>query len=196
MADNPNIIDRPTDRIRSSSMTSFDRSDTFSVSHRAFVISRIFDAPPDILFKAFTVPEHIKKWWGPKGCEVIAAKLDLRPGGTFHYGLRTPDGGTMWGRFVYREIVAPHRIVLISAFSDASGGVTRHPMSATWPLETLSTFRFTEHLGRTNFTVEASPLNPTPLEQATFDGARENMRGGWTGTMDQLAAYLAETHVP
>ena len=94
-----------------------------------FVISRVFDAPRELVFKAFTDPERMKHWWGPKGFKVIAQNMDLRPGGMYHYGLEAPDGNTMWGRFVYREIAAPERIVFVNSFSDEKGGLTRHPMS-------------------------------------------------------------------
>jgi uncharacterized protein YndB with AHSA1/START domain len=158
-----------------------------------FVLSRTFDAPRDVVFRAFTEPERMKHWWGPKGFTVIASTMDLRPGGTYHYGLKAPDGSAMWGKFVYREVVAPERLVFVNSFSDESGGITRHPMSAAWPLEMLSTFSFTEERGRTTFTIKWSPLDPSPEERATFDGAHEGMRQGWDGTLDQLAAYLATT---
>src|SRR5467141_4449519 len=83
-------------------------------------------------WKAFTDPEHMKHWWGPKGFTVRITKMDFRPGGTYHYCMRSPDGRDMWGKFVYREIVAPERIVFINSFSDENGGLTRHPMSPTW----------------------------------------------------------------
>ena len=73
-----------------------------------FVLSRTFDAPRDVVFKAFTDAERMRQWWGPKGVTVISSKMDLRPGGTYHYGMRTPDGKEMWGRFVYREIIRPN----------------------------------------------------------------------------------------
>src|SRR6266545_2230370 len=104
-----------------------------------FVISRVFDAPRDLVWKAFTEPERMQEWWGPKGFKVIASKMDLRPGGTYHYGMKAPDGSRMWGKFVYREIVRPERIVFVNFFSDESGNITRHPMSPTWPREMLST---------------------------------------------------------
>ena len=99
-----------------------------------FVISRVFDAPRDLVWKTFTDPEHMRHWWGPKGFSVIASKMDLRPGGGYHYGLKAPDGAAMWGKMVYREIVAPERIVFINSFSDEAGGTTRHPMAPTWPM--------------------------------------------------------------
>jgi uncharacterized protein YndB with AHSA1/START domain len=156
-----------------------------------FVISRTFDAPRDLVWKAFTDPERMKQWWGPKGFTVIASKMDLRPGGTYHYGMRAPDGSAMWGKFVYREIVPPERMVLINSFSDEAGGITRHPMAPNWPLELLSTFTFEDVGGKTKFTVRWSPHNATEEERKVFAASHDSMRGGWGGTMDQLAAYLA-----
>ena len=98
----------------------------------------------------------------------------------------------MWGKFVYREIVKPERIVFVNSFSDELGGTTRHPMSPTWPIEMLSIFTFTENNGKTIFTVRWSPLNPTEAERKTFDEGRASMNQGWSGTMDQLADYLAK----
>jgi uncharacterized protein YndB with AHSA1/START domain len=157
-----------------------------------FVIQRGFKAPRAIVFDAFTNPERMKQWWGPKGFTVIASKMDLRPGGTYHYGMQAPDGAAMWGKFVYREIVRPERIVLVNSFSDEAGGLTRHPMSATWPLEMLSTFLFAEENGGTALTIKWSPLDADETERATFAGAHDGMRQGWTGTLDQLAEYLAK----
>ena len=105
-----------------------------------FVITRTFNAPREAVWRAFTDPERMKEWWGPKGFTVIVSKMDLRVGGTYHYGMRAPDGSTMWGRFVYREIVRPERIVLVNSFSDEAGGVTRHPGHMDWPLEMVTTF--------------------------------------------------------
>jgi uncharacterized protein YndB with AHSA1/START domain len=158
-----------------------------------FVITRTFEAPRERVFAAFTNPEEMKKWWGPKGFTVIASKMDLRPGGTYHYGMRAPDGSAMWGKFVYREIVRPERIVLVNSFSDEAGGITRHPLSPTWPLEMLSTFRFDDDDGRTRLTVQWSLMEATEAERETFENAREDMKQGWTGTMDQLADNLAKT---
>jgi uncharacterized protein YndB with AHSA1/START domain len=157
-----------------------------------FVITRVFDAPRELVFKVFTEPEHMKHWWGPKGFKVLSSNMDLRPGGIYHYGLQAPDGSAMWGRFVYREIMAPERIVLVNSFSDEKGGVTRHPLNASWPLELLSTFTF-EDVGddRTRLTISWLPINETDAERESFEKGRPSMTGGWTGTLQQLEAYLA-----
>jgi len=157
-----------------------------------FTLTRVLDARRDVVWKAWTDPQRLEHWWGPKGFKVISARLDLRPGGLFHYGLRSPDGHAMWGKFIYREIVAPERLVFVVSFSDEQGGVTRHPMSPTWPLETLSTITFAEHDGKTMLTVQWVPVNATEEERKTFDEAHASMQQGWTGTMDQLADYVAK----
>ena len=160
--------------------------------NQKFVISRVFDAPRDLVYAAFTEPERMKHWWGPKGFTVIKSEMDLRVGGIYHYALRAPDGSTMWGKFVYREIVAPERIVFINSFSDEAGGTTHHPMMPAWPLEMLSVFTFEDMGGkRTKFTVNWSPHNASPEERATFAAGHASMTGGWSGTMEQLASYLA-----
>ncbi len=170
-----------------------NRNDSIDVqSDRPFVISRAFDAPRERLWKAWTERDRLMQWFGPKGFKMPVAKMNFRPGGIFHYCLRSPDGHEMWGKFVYREIVAPERIVLVNSFSDEAGGITRHPMSATWPLEMLSTFALAEQEGRTTATVRWVPINATEEERKTFDAAHEGMKQGWTGTFDQLAAYLVK----
>jgi uncharacterized protein YndB with AHSA1/START domain len=158
-----------------------------------FVISRVFDAPRELVWKAFTDPEHMKQWWGPKGSVIVASKMDFRVGGTYHGAMRDPAGNVMWAKFVYREIVAPERLVWEHSFSDENGGLTRHPLSPTWPLKLLTTVTFDEPLkGQTGLTLRWSPLDATAEEQKTFDAAHDGMRGGWGGTFERLTAYLAE----
>lgn len=156
-----------------------------------FVASRRFEVSREALWKALTEPEEMKQWWGPKGVPVIAAEMDFRPGGTYHYGLKTPDGGAMWGLFVYSEIEAPSRIVVVSSFSDANRGLTRHPASETWPLRVHTTFLFEEKDGGAELTVRARPFEASAEEIATFTGALDAMNNGWAGTFEQLGAYLA-----
>ena len=157
-----------------------------------FVISRVLNAPRDLVWKSFTEPDRMKQWWGPKGVKVRKSKMDLRVGGTYHYGMETPDGKVMWGKFVYREITPSSKLVFINSFSDEAGGLTRHPMASNWPLEMLSIFTFEEVAdGKTKFTVRWAPHNPTDEERKTFDAGHASMTGGWSGTMDQLETYLA-----
>ncbi|MGH6768515.1 MAG: SRPBCC family protein [Xanthobacteraceae bacterium] len=158
-----------------------------------FVISRVFDAPRELVWRCFTEPERMKEWWGPKGFTVIHSKMELRPGGTYHYGMKTPDGSVMWGKFVFSEIVAPERMVFVNSFSDEAGGTTRHPGHLSWPLEMVTVFTFEDvGGGKTRFTTRWSPLNATDEECRTFDAGHDSMRQGWTGTLDNLTSYLAK----
>lgn len=156
-----------------------------------FVISRVFDAPRELVWKCFTDPAHMKAWWGPKGATVTQAKMDLRPGGTFHYRMEMADGTPVWGKMIYREITPRDRIVFINSFSDEAGGTTRHPMAPTWPLEMHSIFTFEDVPGgKTRFTVRWSPHNASDEETKTFDAGRDSMRQGWGGTLDKFADYV------
>jgi uncharacterized protein YndB with AHSA1/START domain len=158
---------------------------------RALVVTRVFDAPRDLVWKALTEPERLEHWWGPKGFTSRVHKLELRPGGTFLYSQRTPDGREMWGKWVYREIVAPERLVIVSSFTDEKGNLARHPFEPNWPLEMLGTSTFIEHRGRTTLTVRMVPINATESEQQTFFDGFNFMEEGFAGTFDKLDEYLA-----
>ncbi len=160
----------------------------------AFVISRVFDAPRALVFKAWTERERLMQLFGPKGFTMTSATLDLRPGGSFHYCIRSPEGKEIWGKFVYREIVEPERMVWVNSFSDREGNLTRHPMVPNWPLEMFSEATFAEHGGKTTVTLRWQPLNATAEERQAFENMRPSMNQGWGGTFEQLAAYLAKTN--
>ena len=158
---------------------------------KPFEISRVVDAPRERVWQAWTEAERLKKWWGPKGFTVKQCKVDLRPGGLMHYCLRTPDGKDMWGKFVYREIVKPEKLVWLNSFSDEKGGTTVHPMSPTWPREMLTTVTFEAQGGKTKVTVQWLPVDTsTDLERKTFEEGRDSMKMGWSGTFEQFADYL------
>ena len=159
---------------------------------QAFVITRTFDAPRELVFGVWTEPEHLKQWFSPKGFTVIAARMDLRPGGVYHYGMRMPNGREMWGKWIFHEIVAPERLVFIDSFSDEQGGLTRHPFSPDWPLEMLSTITFAGQDGGTMVTIRWAAHNATEVERKTFEDGRKSMQQGWTGTLDQLTDYLTK----
>ena len=161
---------------------------------RPFIISRVFDAPRERVWQSWTEVERLEQWWGPKGFVVTHCKLDLRPGGLMHYCLRAPDGSDMWGRFAYREIAKPERLVWINSFSDKDGGVTVHPMMPGWPREMHTTVTFKDLGSKTEVTVAWVPVEgSTELERQTFEAGRPSMTMGWTGTMEQFDAYLAKT---
>ncbi len=155
-----------------------------------FTVARDLDAPPELVFKAWTDPQCLNRWWGPKGSECATQRLDLRPGGDFLYSFRGGQGPAMWGRFVYHEVEAPRRLVFVNSFSDENGGTTRHPMCATWPLEVRNTLELAGHGGRTLLTLSGGPHGATDEECRTFDGARASLRKGFGGALDELAALV------
>ncbi|QIF04703.1 SRPBCC domain-containing protein [Roseimicrobium sp. ORNL1] len=157
-----------------------------------FVITRTLNAPRDLVWKAWTEPERLAQWWGPKGCTIKVHQLDLRPGGIFHYTMSFPGGGDdMWCRFAFREVTPPQRIVWVNSFSDAEGGITRPPFDDNWPLEILNEVTLTEENGKTQLTLHATPINATAEEVQTFDTNRASLNQGYSGTWDQLEEYLA-----
>jgi uncharacterized protein YndB with AHSA1/START domain len=154
------------------------------------LLSRTFDAPRALVFKAYTQAEHLVHWWAPKGFTVEVHHLDVRPGGTFHYCQKN-DQMTMWGKFEYREIQAPERLVFVSGFSDAEGNWKPNPFAPVWPLQILNDVVFTEENGKTTITMYGGPINATVTEIEAYRNARPQMQAGFKGTLDGLEAYLA-----
>lgn len=160
---------------------------------RDFVISRVFDAPRDLVWACFTDPERMKHWWGPKGFTADRGTMTLRPGGMYHYRLTAANGFEMWGRMTYREIAPKDRIVCVSAFSDEKGGLARHALAPEWPVEILVTLTFDDAgPGQTRLTVVSTPLDATADEERVFVAGHDSMKQGWGGTLDKLTAHLAQ----
>lgn len=111
-----------------------------AMADQTLILSRTLQAPRALVFKVLSEAEHLQHWWGPKGATIRVASMEFRPGGVFHYCQEFPNGKEMWGKFVYREIDAPERIVFTNAFSDADGTLTRNPWMPVWPLEILNTW--------------------------------------------------------
>lgn len=149
-------------------------------AQRELVITRIFDAPRELVFKAWLDPRHIAHWWGPDGFTTPVCELDARPGGAIHIDLQGPDGTIYPGGGAFHEIVEPERIVLTTtAFSDDDG----NPL-----LEVLNTVTFDEYNGKTKLTLRAVVIRSTPEVLAAIDG----MEVGWTQSLGRLAIYLAK----
>lgn len=147
------------------------RSDTTA---QELVITRLFDAPRALVFKCWTDPQHAAMWWSPQGFTLEACQLDVRIGGAWRIGMRSPEGTRHVKSGVYREVVPPARLVFTFAWEDEAGR-PKHPM--------LVEVTFVEEGQRTRLT-----LRHSNLESET---ARDLHRGGWTSTMERLAAYLA-----
>jgi uncharacterized protein YndB with AHSA1/START domain len=84
---------------------------TRTQSDREIVVARVFDAPPELVFKAFTDPEHVAQWWGPKGFTTTIRQMDVRPGGIWRLVMHGPNGRDYHNRIVYLEIDRPKRLV-------------------------------------------------------------------------------------
>jgi uncharacterized protein YndB with AHSA1/START domain len=165
--------------------------DTVPTAGQELVIEQLFDAPRDLVWQAWTEPERLMQWWGPKDYTMNVSGLDLRPGGLLHYGMRSPDGHEIWGRFAYIDVVAPEKLVFTNSFSDEAGGITRNPMNKSWPMEILNIYTFTEKGQKTLLTMKGKPHHATAEEQKTFDENRGNVKKGFAETFEQLDIYLA-----
>ena len=165
---------------------------------QAFVLTRVLQAPLQAVWDAWTQPQHLARWMSPAGMEVISAQMDLRPGGRYLYGLRMPGGAEMWGRWLFREVQPPRRLVWVHGFSNPAGEATRHPMAAQWPLEILSTLTLSEHAGigrGTALHLHWLPINASAEERKVFTDGHASMAQGWGGTLQQLVEHLA-SHSP
>ena len=161
-------------------------------SDPTFRISRTVNAPRELVWKAYTEQEPLMAWFGPKGFSMPHSRYDFRPGGEFHYCLRTPTGFEMWGKWTFIDIVVPTTLSMIITFSDAHGGLTRHPMSAAWPLQTLSRTTFSEIEGKTQIAIEWEPYQSSADEIFAFQAGHASMVQGCNGTFEQLEGYLAQ----
>ncbi len=142
------------------------------------VLTRVFDAPRALVFRAWTDPKHAAQWWGPKGFANPVCELDVRPGGAIRIDMRGPDGVTYPMGGVFHEIVEPERLVFTAtALADEKG----NPQ-----LEVLNTVTFTELGSKTKVTLQARVVKSTPRAA----GALEGMQEGWSQSLDKLAEYL------
>jgi uncharacterized protein YndB with AHSA1/START domain len=153
-----------------------DRQDAGRRDDRVLVITRIFDAPPSAVFKAWRAPAAAKSWMGPRGFTATHVEGELRPGGAWRLCLRRDeDGKELWQGGVYREIVEPERLVFTFAWDDETGRPGH---------ETLVTITFAAEQGKTRMT----------FRQAVFATAeqRDGHQGGWTSTFERLAEHLVQ----
>jgi uncharacterized protein YndB with AHSA1/START domain len=140
---------------------------------RQLVVTRLIDAPRRLVFRAWTAPEQVSRWWGPQGFVTTHCDMDIRPGGAFRCCMRSPEGTDYWKRGVYREIVEAERIVFTFAWEDADGTPGR---------ELLTTVTFADEGAKTRLT----------LHQAEFETVErcEDHRTGWTSCLERFAEYM------
>lgn len=154
---------------------------------KELTITRVFDAPRELVWKAWTEPERVKRWWGPKGFTSPVIKIDLRVGGEYLSCMRSPEGQDFWGKGIFREIAPPERLVMTDSFADKEGNTvpaSYYGMSGDWPLEMLVTVMFKEQEGKTLLTLKHSGI------EGISDTDRDNMEQGWSQSFDKLAEYL------
>jgi uncharacterized protein YndB with AHSA1/START domain len=156
-----------------------------------FVISRLVDAPREKVWTCWTEPARLAAWFGPKGFETVTAKLDFRLGGLYHYCIRG-NGVEMWGKWTFKEIDAPARLVFINAFSDKDQGLGRHPVAPTWPAQMMTTVLLSDFGPKTLITIQWSPYESSQAERQTFTEGMASMHQGWSGTFERLDTYLKE----
>jgi uncharacterized protein YndB with AHSA1/START domain len=157
---------------------------------KEFVITRTFNAPRKLVYKAFSEVGALAQWWEPKGSTIEVKKFDFRPNGMFHYKVES-SYGIMWVLFVYLEMVEPERIVIINSFSDEKGNIATNPFLPKFPKEILHIFSFKEHEGKTTLTLRGVPINATAEEYKVYTDMFGNMQQGYGGTFDLLEKYLA-----
>lgn len=158
----------------------------------AFEIIRHFNLPRELVWKAWSEPDQLQCWWGPAGCALDVICFEFCPGGFFHYGMQFENAPKMWGRFNYREISAPDRLVWLNSFANEHGGIARAPFSPICPLEIQNTVSFTEQAGITTVTLRALPFGAVAEEGDYFDALRPSLEQGYGGTFEQLARHLAK----
>jgi uncharacterized protein YndB with AHSA1/START domain len=137
------------------------------------VISRLIDAPRRLVFKAWTQPEHIARWWGPQGFTTIHCEMDIRVGGTYRFGMRSQQGVEHWKRGVYREIVEPERIVFTFAWEDSDDNPGH---------ELLTTVIFAEEGTKTRLTLRQTGFETT--------AGHDDHIIGWTSCFQRFADYV------
>lgn len=164
--------------------TTLHGPDTKSVE-RELVITRVFNASRDKVWKAWTEPELLKRWWGPKGFTAPVSKIDLRVDGAYLNSMRSPEGQEFWSTGVYREIVAPARLVYTDSFADEKGNVvpaSHYGMVGDWPLELLVTVTFEANGKKTKMILRHAGIPAGKM--------RELCEAGWNESFDKLAEVL------
>jgi len=165
-------------------MTTLDNLATKPATQE-LVITRDFDVPRERVWKAWTEPEHVSRWWGPKGFTSPVSKIDLRVGGAYLNCMRSPEGQEFWSTGVYREIVPLARIVCTDSFADENGNVvpaSHYGMEGDWPLELQITVTFEDVGGKTIMNLRHEGI---PAGQM-----RDLCESGWKESFDKLAEVL------
>lgn len=147
-------------------------------NERTLLITRVFDAPRELVWKAWTDPEHMARWWGPRGFTNPVCELDVRPGGALRIVMRAPDGAEYPMKGVFREILQPERLVFTNIAVDADGNQL---------LEGLTSVTLEEHGGKTKLTLQTRAVALVAHAARMLEG----MQAGWTQSLERLGAHVA-----
>jgi uncharacterized protein YndB with AHSA1/START domain len=146
---------------------------------RELTLVRLYNAPRALVFKAFTDPVHLARWWGPHGFTTPVCEFDARPGGALRIHMRGPDGSVHVALGEVLEVVAPERLVFSIRLEEADGSIR---------FENLTTVTFAEHAGGTELTLHVRVLRATAAAAANLAG----MRTGWGQSLDRLGELLTK----
>jgi uncharacterized protein YndB with AHSA1/START domain len=149
-------------------------------AEREIEITRVFDAPRALVFKAWTDPKQLMQWWGPKGFTNPVCEVDARVGGKWHIVMRAPDGNEFPCRGEYLEIAEPERLVFTNNAIDKEGNHV---------IDGLTTVIFAEQDGRTKLTLKTRGVAMVAYAATYLKG----MEAGWTQSLERLDAYVAQT---
>ncbi|EST11318.1 SRPBCC domain-containing protein [Sporolactobacillus laevolacticus] len=157
------------------------------IDGRELILERVFDAPRELVFKAFSESERLKQWWGPRGWKLPVCNIDFRPGGVWHYCMKCMDknqgefyGMESWGKAIYQDIVENEKITYTDYFSNAEGN------EAEGMPPSHITVIFTEEEGRTKL-VSRAVFDSTEALKTVLDMGMEQ---GISETWDRLDEYL------
>jgi uncharacterized protein YndB with AHSA1/START domain len=156
-----------------------------------FVITREFKTDLNTMWKMFTEPEHMARWYGPKEIKTGHSEMNFCRGGYYHFSMIAEDGNESWGKLYFIDIVKNVRLIYLNTFSNAKGEITRHPMAPTMPAELLTTINFisTSEV-TTKIEIKWYPINATPEEIKLFNEFHGSFKMGWTGSLDRLESII------
>ena len=155
------------------------------------ILTHEYSAPIDLVFDAWTNPEHIKSWQRPTSdfaCEF--AHADIRPGGYSLHKMTAPNGFEMWLKTEYRSITPHTELSFVQFTSNPDGEFLPNPQMPDWPRDLLTTIKLEAVGGMTKLTLEWQPLSPTASEIEAFEATRKNHGDGWGSGLNQLTSYL------
>ena len=155
-----------------------------------YVLERDFDAPRALVWKAWTDPELLSRWYGPR-VETVVHRLDLKPGGLWLLEMQM-GGSSSYQRVEYTEVAPPERLVWLHSVSDADWNVILNPMMPDWPRVLLTTVTYEEDGARTRMRFTWAPHEASEAEAAGFAAAMEGVGKGWDTGKKLLADILVE----